>query len=534
MVVAVAGGPPRCDAVDQFAAVGEHDAAALRVAATASGGAHGLHLRIGQPDVVEAGGVPVRRAVAFRLFSLVLPDIRRFHATAMRSLDEFACGKLAALERAHLRRTLVVTGRDGIWVERGGRRLLSFSCNDYLNLSQHPAIIEAARSRRSNATASAPAPRGSSPAIIRSTPNWRAGWRGSRAPRPPACSAPAISPIPASSRRWSGDGDLILVDELSHACIHAGARAAAARRCSAIATTMSATPQALLAAASRQSRPRADRHRRRVLHGRRSARRSPNCRRWRSAIDAWLMVDDAHGLGVVGDGRGSALPMAGADVPLQMGTLSKAIGAYGGYLCASQPVIDLMRTRARTLHLFDRPAAAGRRRRDRRARPDRARAGLRRAAACARRGCSPARCNLPEAQSAIVPVIVGERRSGARGLGTAGGRRLSGGRRSGRRPCRPAPRGCALPSRALHPDDEIERLAGIVRTRVLGAIRERNLHHRDRHRRRQDLRRRVADPAFARRSATRSTPSSRSSAASIRRRPRPAIPASCSKRSACR
>ena len=34
---------------------------------------------------------------------------------------------------------------------------------------------------------------------------------------------------------------------------------------------------------------------------------------------------------------------------LQMGTLSKAVGAYGGYLCASAPVIDLIRNRARTL-----------------------------------------------------------------------------------------------------------------------------------------------------------------------------------------
>ena len=62
----------------------------------------------------------------------------------MRSLDEFANGKLAALERARLRRTPVVTARDGIFAERGGRRLLSFSCNDYLNLSRHPAIIKAA------------------------------------------------------------------------------------------------------------------------------------------------------------------------------------------------------------------------------------------------------------------------------------------------------------------------------------------------------------------------------------------------------
>ena len=63
----------------------------------------------------------------------------------MRSLDEFATTKLAELERADLRRRLVDTTRlDGIWAVRNGRRLLSFSCNDYLNLSQHPAVKAAA------------------------------------------------------------------------------------------------------------------------------------------------------------------------------------------------------------------------------------------------------------------------------------------------------------------------------------------------------------------------------------------------------
>ena len=47
------------------------------------------------------------------------------------SLTAFAQGKLAALEAKSLKRTLVPTQRlDGLWVERNGRRLLSFSCND--------------------------------------------------------------------------------------------------------------------------------------------------------------------------------------------------------------------------------------------------------------------------------------------------------------------------------------------------------------------------------------------------------------------
>jgi 8-amino-7-oxononanoate synthase len=66
-------------------------------------------------------------------------------------------------------------------------------------------------------------------------------------------------------------------------------------------------------------------------------------------FDAWLMSDDAHGLGVVGGGRGSTFAHgAPVAVPLQMGTLSKAVGGYGGYLCASRPVAELVRNRARS------------------------------------------------------------------------------------------------------------------------------------------------------------------------------------------
>ncbi|HCX14724.1 MAG TPA: 8-amino-7-oxononanoate synthase, partial [Rhodospirillaceae bacterium] len=58
----------------------------------------------------------------------------------------------------------------------------------------------------------------------------------------------------------------------------------------------------------------------------------------------------AHGIGVVGNGRGSSFAHnTTTNIPLQMGTLSKAIGSYGGYICAADSVIDLIKTRARTL-----------------------------------------------------------------------------------------------------------------------------------------------------------------------------------------
>jgi 8-amino-7-oxononanoate synthase len=57
------------------------------------------------------------------------------------------------------------------------------------------------------------------------------------------------------------------------------------------------------------------------------------------AHDAWTLVDDAHGLGVV---------TPNAHAPLELGTLSKALGSFGGYLCASEPVIELLKSRARS------------------------------------------------------------------------------------------------------------------------------------------------------------------------------------------
>ncbi len=66
---------------------------------------------------------------------------------------------------------------------------------------------------------------------------------------------------------------------------------------------------------------------------------------------AWLLVDDAHGLGVLGaSGRGS-LELAGLDAaaaPLLVGTLGKALGCFGAFVAGDRDVVELLLQRART------------------------------------------------------------------------------------------------------------------------------------------------------------------------------------------
>ena len=384
----------------------------------------------------------------------------------MRSLDEFADAKLAALERAKLRRTPAVTARAGIWAERDDRRLLSFSCNDYLNLSQHPDVIAAAIA----ATARYGVGAGASRLITGNHPLYAelerrlARLKGSEA----ACVFGSgylanTGIIPA----LVGPDDLILIDELSHACIHAGAKLSGA----AIHLYRHADAghaEALLTA-YRGGKTRALIATDGVFSMDGDLAPLGELAQLAQGFDAWLLSDDAHGFGVVGGGRGSGFANGGSqtpfNVPLQMGTLSKAVGAYGGYLCASRAVIDFMQTRARTfiystglppavvaaaiagLDIIERDPAYA-------AEP------LRKARLFARA------LNLPAAQSAIVPVIVGDADAALNAselLADEGFLVVA---------IRPptVPAGTArlrFAFTALHPDADIERLAEVVRLRVL-------------------------------------------------------------------
>jgi len=75
---------------------------------------------------------------------------------------------------------------------------------------------------------------------------------------------------------------------------------------------------------------------------------------------AWLMVDEAHATGIFGNlGRGFAESLGLADrIEIQMGTLGKALGASGGYICGSRNLIDYLVNRARSFVFSTAPVPA--------------------------------------------------------------------------------------------------------------------------------------------------------------------------------
>lgn len=378
----------------------------------------------------------------------------------MHSLDQFATAKLDALARATLRRSLTETERlEGPWAVRGGRRLLSFCCNDYLNLSTHPRIKAAAAAALQRYGIGAGASRlvtGNHP-LLTELETRLARLKGTEA----ACVFGAgflanAGIIPA----LAGGDDLVLIDELAHASLWTGARLT---RGTVIAFRHNDV--AHLRALLQEHRGRHP-HALIVTDGVFSMDGDlaplPELAALGQDYDAWLMSDDAHGIGVLAGGRGSTYAHGTkVDVPLQMGTLSKAIGAFGGYLCASRPVIELLHNRARTLvystGLPPPVAAAAIAALDLiESEPDYAALPLVKARAFTRA------VGLPDAGSPIVPIIIGEADAAL-----AASQQLI---EQGflviaiRPPTVPA--GTArlrLTFTAQHPDAEIERLAALVR-----------------------------------------------------------------------
>jgi 8-amino-7-oxononanoate synthase len=256
----------------------------------------------------------------------------------MKSLDAFAEAKLAALDAAGTRRHLVETWRDGaVTATRGGRQLVSFCCNDYLNLTQHPAVKRATAAAVGTYGTGAAASRlvtGNHPLYARLEARL-ARWKSTEAALVFGSGYLAnIGIVPA----LAGPRDLILVDALAHSCLMAGTRLSQATERIFRHNDLDHLAALLEAERGRYEHCLILTDRVFSMDGDLAPVSAlvPLAR----AHDAWLLTDDAHGAGLLP-------PLDPQEVPLQMGTLSKALGSYGGYLCASSAVVELLASRAR-------------------------------------------------------------------------------------------------------------------------------------------------------------------------------------------
>ncbi|MBS0360564.1 MAG: 8-amino-7-oxononanoate synthase [Proteobacteria bacterium] len=381
------------------------------------------------------------------------------------ALTAFAAAKLSELDRQSLLRRLSPTHRlDGVHVERGGRRLTSFSCNDYLGLSHHPAVKAAAAGAIETYGAGA----GASRLVTGDCPLF--GELEARLARLKGAEAACLfgsgylanaGVIPT----FVGEGDLIVADELSHSCIWAGAKLSGAET---VAFRHNDAEDLAAKLADRR------RFARRALVATESVFSMDGdiapldeIGRAARAHEAWLLVDDAHGLGVIGGGAGAPGHFPGVHIDLAMGTLSKALGGYGAYVCATAPVVELLKTRARAVvystGLPPANAAAALAALDViEAEPERV------AAPVARAGRLTRALNLPPAQSAIVPIVLGE---AERALAAAAELEAQGLLAVAIRPPT-VPAGTArlrLAFSAAHAEADVDRLAEAVRPWLAGA-----------------------------------------------------------------
>jgi 8-amino-7-oxononanoate synthase len=257
--------------------------------------------------------------------------------------------ELEGLRQAGLyRQRRLLAGPQGARPRIDGRELLAFCSNDYLGLAAHPAVIEALREGAARNGVGSGASHlisghhqahealeealatfvGRERALLFST-----GYMANLGVIQGLC----------------GRGDLILADRLNHASLLDGAQLSQAR--------LRRYPHA---DADGLGRLLQDRGPRLVatdgvfsMDG--DLAPVPALAATATAAGAWLMVDDAHGIGVVGtNGRGTlehwGLSGSGAQtaVPILVGTLGKALGTFGAFVAGSAELIELLIQRARS------------------------------------------------------------------------------------------------------------------------------------------------------------------------------------------
>ena len=273
--------------------------------------------------------------------------------------------RLAALREQKLFRELRrVDSASGPRLEIGGQTFLNFSANDYLGLANHPALKAAAVCAVEKFGAGAGASRliCGSIAPFHELEELLAAFKQTEAALTFSTGyATAVGTITA----LLGKDDVIILDKLVHASIVDAAKLSGAK----IRVFVHNDLDDLEAKLKWANLAKAENGKRKTeilvvtesifsMDGDAAPLREMVA--LKEKYGAWLMVDEAHATGVTGEnGRGLASELGiGNRIEIQMGTLGKALGASGGYICGSRALVGFLVNRARSFIFSTAPVPA--------------------------------------------------------------------------------------------------------------------------------------------------------------------------------
>jgi len=254
--------------------------------------------------------------------------------------------ELARLRTEHLYRSrAVVDGPQGAEITVNGARYLSFCSNDYLGLANHPRVVAALREGADKYGAGS----GASHLV---TGHQRAHHALEEAlaaftgrPRALLFSSGYLANL-GTVAALAGRGELLWEDRLNHASLLDAGLLSGARLHRYPHSDTSALRQRLMQNTGRHAMIITDG----VFSMDGDLAPIPQLADIAQRQDAWLMVDDAHGLGVLGAGGRGTLEHFGLDdtaVPVLIGTLGKAFGTFGAFVAGSADLIEYLIQHAR-------------------------------------------------------------------------------------------------------------------------------------------------------------------------------------------